>query len=160
MSAAYCSVRVTGRVWSPSCCPDKETIVNALVTQIWDFTLAVRQFAIKRCLRCVASCCCCIGRGYTLHVQGGTVSWDSSGSENISWLGLRSCASSGFCGNARVSECFTAYHSVNACVVSSCGFGGAANFSVFQLWVQKRNQTIGTDQILSTPCYQVVAARW
>ena len=60
-----------GRVWSPISCPDKGTIVNALVSQNWDF-LAVRQFTIKGCLCCVSS-----SRGYT-HIQGGAASRDSS----------------------------------------------------------------------------------
>ena len=33
-----------GRVWSPFCCPDKGTIVNALVAQIWDVMPVVGQF--------------------------------------------------------------------------------------------------------------------
>ena len=71
MSAAHCS---SGRAWSPIRSPDKGTRVNVLVTQIRDFTPVVRQFTIKRSLRCVTSCCCCIGRGYT-HIEGGTASW-------------------------------------------------------------------------------------
>ena len=43
---------------------------------------------------------------------------------------------------------------------SSRGFGGAATFSVFQLWVQEGTHTIGTDQNLTTPYYQVFSARW
>ena len=36
-----------------------------------------------------------------------------------------------------VCEFEAANYSVNACVFSSRGFGGAASFSVFQLWVQE-----------------------
>ena len=61
----------------------------------------------------------------------------SSGSENISPPGLRCCKPSGFCGDAWVCEFQSAHHSVNACAVSSRSFGGAARFSVFQLWIQE-----------------------
>ena len=54
-----------GRVRSPICCPDKGTIVNALVAQVWDFLPTVKQFAIRSCLCCVTSSCCCVGRGHT-----------------------------------------------------------------------------------------------
>ena len=35
------------RVWPPVCCPNKGTIVNALVAQVWGFVPVVRQFSIK-----------------------------------------------------------------------------------------------------------------
>ena len=65
------------------------------------------------------------------------LSWDSSGGENISRPGLRCCQPSGFRGDTPICECQTTHHSENACVVSPRGFGGAAGFIVFQLWVQE-----------------------
>ena len=73
------------------------SIVNALVTQVWDFILAVGQFAIKRRLRYVSS------RGHT-HIQGGAASRDSNSGENIRRPGFRCCEPSGLCGDAWVRE--------------------------------------------------------
>ena len=82
-------------------------------------------------------------RWVRLHTHpGGAASRDSSGSENISRPGLRRGEPSGFRIGAWVCEFQSTQHGVNACVVSSCGFGGAAGFSVFQLWVQE-----GTTQL-------------
>ena len=99
--------------------------------------LGFHAYRLRNSLRCVTSCCSCIGRGYT-HVQGGTATGDSSGGENTSRPGLQSCELFGFCGDAWGCEFFTAYHSVNACVMPPRGFGGAAGFSVLVLWVQER----------------------
>ena len=123
-------------VRSPVSRKDKRSMVNSPVSQVWRCIPVVGQIATTRRLRRVSSSCCCIGGGHT-HVQGGATSWDSSGSENISRPGLCFCEPSGFRGDARVCECQSAHHSVNACVVSSRSFGGAAGFFVFQLWVQE-----------------------
>ena len=94
----------------------------------------VRRLAIKCGLRSISAGC--NGGGHA-HVQGRTASGDSSGSESISWPGLRSCELPGFRGDARVCKNQAADHSVNARVVCSCGFGSAAGFCKFQLWVQE-----------------------
>ena len=113
--------------------------MNALVAQVWDFLPRVRQFAIRSCLCCVTSSCCCVGRGHT-HTQGGAASWDSGGSEKISPPGLRCCKPSGFRGNAWVCEFQSTQDGVNTCVVSPSGFGSAAGFTVFKLWVQEETK--------------------
>ena len=56
--------------------------------------------------------------------------------KKISRPGLRCGESSRFRGNARVCQFHAADNSVNTCVVPPRGFGGAASFSVFQLWAQ------------------------
>ena len=71
------------------------------------------------------------------HIQGGAASWDSSDGEHIGRPALRCCEPYGFLSDAWVCEFQSAHHGVNACVVSSRGFGSAAGFSVFQLWVQE-----------------------
>ena len=58
-----------------------------------------------------------------------------SGLENLGRPGLRCCEPSGFRSDASIGESQTAHNSVNACVVSSRGFGVAAGFSVFKLEV-------------------------
>ena len=68
------------------------------------------------------------------HIQGRTASVDSSGGENIGRPGLRSGEPFGF-HHARVCKFHAADHSVNARRVSSRGFGCAAGFCMFQLWV-------------------------
>ena len=80
--------------------------------------------------------------------------------ENISQPGLRRCQPSGLRGDAWVSEFQSTQHAVNACVVSSRGFGGAAGFSVFLLWVQEGAAQSALAEILSTLCFQVFFARW
>ena len=72
------------------------------------------------------------------NIQGRTESGDSSGGEKISRSGLRSGESSGFRTDARVCKFQAADHSANARVVSSRGFGSAAGFCMFQLWVLER----------------------
>ena len=107
--------------------------MNALVTQVCDFIPVVGHLAIM----CgVSTSCRCTGGGHT-HIQGRTASGDSSGGENTSRPGLRSGASSGFRGNARVCEFHAADHSVNARTVSSRGFGCAAGFCMLQLRVEE-----------------------
>ena len=125
-----------GWVRSPSRCPGKRAILNAVLPQFPDFVSGVREFAIKCRLRCVSGSCRCNRGGHT-HIQGRTASWDSSGGENISRPGLRSGEPSGFRSNTQVRKFHTADQSVNARMVSSRGFGCAAGFCVFQLWVQE-----------------------
>ena len=107
------------------------TAVNALVAQIWDL--------MSRSNGACAASSRAAALGEPTHVQGGTASWDSSGSEKISPHGLRCCEASGFGGNAWVCEFQSTQDGVNTCVVSSGGFGGAASLSVFQLRVQEGN---------------------
>ena len=72
-----------------------------------------------------------------LDIEGGVVFKDSSGSENISWFGLRCCEPSGFRSDAWVFEFQSTQNGVTACVVSPSGFSGAAGFSVLKLGVQE-----------------------
>ena len=44
--------------------------------------------------------------------------------------------------NARICQFHAADHGVNACVVCARGFGVAAGFCVFQLWVQEGTATL------------------
>ena len=96
----------------------------------------VREFAIKCRLCGVSASCRC-----NTYVQGGAASGDSSGGENISRPGLRSGEPSGFRSDAQVCKFQATNHSVNACAVSSRGFGSAAGFSMFHLWVQEGTAT-------------------
>ena len=97
-------------------------------------TVSLREFTIE-CRVCSSPASCrCNGGGHT-HIQGRTASGDRSGGENVSRPGLRSSEPSVFRSNARVCQFQTAHHSVNAGIVSSRGFGGAAGFRMFQLWV-------------------------
>ena len=72
------------------------------------------------------------------HIQGRAASWDSSGGENISRPGLRSCEPSGFRSGAWVCEFLSAQpqreriRSILAWLRRCCRF-----LRVFQLWVQE-----------------------
>ena len=57
----------------------------------------------------------------------------------ISRPGLRFCESSGFCGDLLVRWFQSTQDGVDACVLSSITFGGAASFSVFELGDQERS---------------------
>ena len=84
----------------------------------------------------VSASCRCNGGGHT-HPGPHGVQGQQRG-ENISRPGLRSSEPPGFRGNARNCKFHAADHSVNTRTVSSCGFGNAASFCVFQLWIQER----------------------
>ena len=71
------------------------------------------------------------------HIQSRAASWDSSGGEKISRSGLRFCGSYRFLGDARVRKFKSTEDGVNASMVSSSGFGGAASLSMVQLWLQE-----------------------
>ena len=114
-------------------CPNERAIVNTLLPQLHNFISVIQEFAIK--CRLSASCRC-NGGGHT-HIQGRIASGESSGGENISQPGLRSSETPGFRRSARVCQFRAADHGVNARVVPPRGFGGAAGFCVFQLWVQR-----------------------
>ena len=110
--------------------------MNALLPQFPDLVSVVRKFAIKFCLCGLSASCRCNAGGHA-HIQGRTASGDSSGGEKISQLGLRSGEPLGVPSVMPGSASFiTQTTSVNARMVSSRGFGSAAGFCVFQLWVQ------------------------
>ena len=138
MSVAHCSVSSDGWVWPVICCPDKGSIVNALVSQVLDF-FACSWTVFRSNAACAA---CCMERGLS------DTSGDSRGGKESSRPGLRCCEPSGFRGDAWVSKIQPTSNCVNASVVSSCGFGGAAGFSVLKLWVQERT----TQSALTKAC--------
>ena len=111
--------RSYGWVRSPIRCPDKRAILNCPVVAISFLCESLRSNAA-----CAAT-------------QGRTTSGDSSGGENVSRPGSRSGEPCGFRSNAQVCKFQAADHSVNARVLSSRGFGNAAGFTMFQLWVQE-----------------------
>ena len=141
-----------GRVWSLICCPDEVTVVTALVTLIWDCMPVVRTFAIKRCLRCVTSCRCCIERVYT-YTRSALRPRRPAEVKRSAGLDYVAVSPSGLGGNAWACEFQSTQDGVNTCVVSSCGFGGAASLSVFQLWVQEGT----TQSALTKACPRPVA---
>ena len=71
------------------------------------------------------------------HSQSRASSWDSSGGEKISRSGLCFCESSGFRGDSWVRESQSAKHGMNANMVPSSGFGGAAGFAVLKWSVKE-----------------------
>ena len=110
--------------------------MNALLSQFQNFVSVVREFAIECRLCSISASCRCNGGGHA-HIQGRTVSGDSSSGKNISWPGLRSSEPPGFRGNARICQFHAADHGVSARVVPPQNFGVAASFCVLQLWVQE-----------------------
>ena len=73
--------------------------------------------------------------------------------ENVSRPGLRNCEPPGFRGNAKVCQFHAADHFVNTSVVPPRGFGVAAGFCVFQLWVQEGTAASATS-------HPVFSERW
>ena len=139
IASVCCVLKCSSDGWTrpPVRCPDWRAVASVLWSNFPDFIPLVRQLTIE-CRQCsVSASCHCSGGGHA-HVQGRTVSWDSSGGDNISQSALRSGEFSGFRGNARVREFHAADHSVNTSVVSSRGFSGAAGFCMLQLRVQER----------------------
>ena len=118
--------------------PQPRGTVNAL-SQFHDFVSVVREFAIKCRLRCVPPRAAAIEEA----TQTSRAAL-RPGIAAVVKISVRlDCGSepSRFRSNAQVCEFQTAHHSVNACVVSSRGFGSAARFCMFQLWVQERTAT-------------------
>ena len=89
-----------------------------------------------------------------------TASGDSSGSENISWPGLRSSEPPGFRGNAPVCKFHAADHGVNTRVVPPRGFGVAAGFGVVPTVDPGRNRGTDTGRLPPRLCCRVFSARW
>ena len=96
-------------------------------------------------LCCVSWSRCCVGGCHT-HVQSRAASRDSSRSEEISRSGLCFCEPSGLCGNFWICQVFCP---LNASVVSSTGFSGAAGFHRAQVGSPRM---IHTDGIDPRPC--------
>ena len=132
-----CTLKCSSDGWMrpPVRCPDWRAVVYVLLSKFSDFIPVVRQLTTECRLCSISASCRCNGGGHT-HIQGRTASGDCSGGEKISRPGLRCGESSRFRGNARVCQFHAADNSVNTCVVPPRGFGGAASFSVFQLWAQ------------------------
>ena len=91
----------------------------------------MRQFTIE-CSLCSTSSGCCSTGGCHTHNQSRAALWDSSGGGKISRSGLCFCESSGFRGDSWVRESQSSKDGVNASIVPSSGFGGAAGFSVLK----------------------------
>ena len=109
----------------------------------------------------VSPSCCCTGGGHA-HVQGRTASGDSTGGENISRPGLRSCEPPGFRSDARVCKFHAADHSanVNARLASLRGFGSAASFCVFQTVGPGKSHSIGNGHLPPRLCCRVFSGHW
>ena len=132
--------------------PHERAVVNILLPQFSDFIYVMRQFTIgAACSICAG--CRCNGGGHA-HVLGRTASGDSSGSENISWPGLRNCEPPGFRGDAWVCQFHATNCGMHARVVPR-GFGGAAGLCVFQLWIQE-----GPTASAPRLCCRVFSERW
>ena len=71
------------------------------------------------------------------HVNSRAASWDSSSGEKIKRPGLCFCESSGFRGDAWVCESQSSHDGVNASMVRSGGFSGAAELTMFKLRIQE-----------------------
>ena len=127
---------------------------SCLIAQVW--TNLRSKAACAASPRAAAA----LGERRHTHIQSRAASWDSSGGENVSRPGLRSCEPSGFRSNAWVCEFLTADHGVNACAESSRGFGSACKFLRIPAAGPGRSHTNGTRQILSTLCCQLLSARW
>ena len=71
------------------------------------------------------------------HTSRAAASGDSDSGEKVGGSGLRCSEPPGFRSDARVCQFHAADNGINARVVHPRGFGVAACFCVFQLWVQE-----------------------
>ena len=147
VSAAHQSVRVTARCGRPSAVP----------------SVAVPQFHVGSTRVCDQMPPVLRLRELPLQWRRATHTFSAAlrpgTAAVVKILAGLECEFSGFRSNAWVCKFHAADHSVNACAVSSRGFGSAAGFCMFQLWVQEG--AAASALATSHPdCCRVFSERW